>query len=563
MAGEKTEQPTPRRRLKAREQGQVPRSRELSSALATLAALFVFAWQIEKVPANWSQYTRHALALATTADIRLETELLPRTIWLAMRWSAAPMGAAWFTAAVVSLAQGGILFAPASLAFNPSRLSPAAKLKQMFSFTGLSSLLKSLLPTGFILYLAARVIARDWPLLLRGAGWNSRQFASFLLGRVFEISWKAMLVLLIWSALDYLLVRQKHESGMKMSRDELREEMKQTEGNPQIKMRIRRLQRQVRRRQMLQDVQRATVVVTNPTHFAVALEYGPEHGGPHGGGQRAQPAGAADQAGRALAWHRHHGEPAAGARPLSRGEDRAGDSGKALCRGGGDSGVRLSACRRRRRGRGCRPWQIRNRRSRVRAGRRLGGSGCRRGHGVRHAGAAARHFARPAAGPQHHRFGPGAAGGRAILRPVQFSVFPSLLLLLTLFRLSLNLAASRRILLHGNEGAAAAGSVIEAFGQFVVGGNYVVGFVLFLALIAIQFMVVSHGAVRTAEVTARFTLDAMPGKQMAIDADLNAGTDRRGAGPRPPRSRLRTRPNSTAPWTAPPASASAIRWPPS
>jgi flagellar biosynthesis protein FlhA len=110
-----------------------------------------------------------------------------------------------------------------------------------------------------------------------------------------------------------------------------------------------------------------------------------------------------------------------------------------------------------------------------------------------------------------------------ILRPVQFSVFPSLLLLMTLFRLSLNLASSRRILLHGNEGSSAAGDVIQAFGQFVVGGNYVVGFVLFLALIAIQYMVVSHGAVRTAEVTARFTLDAMPGKQMAIDADLNAG----------------------------------------
>jgi flagellar biosynthesis protein FlhA len=110
-----------------------------------------------------------------------------------------------------------------------------------------------------------------------------------------------------------------------------------------------------------------------------------------------------------------------------------------------------------------------------------------------------------------------------ILRPVQFSVFPSLLLLLTLYRLALNLASSRRILLHGNEGTAAAGHVIAAFGQFVVGGNYVVGFVLFIALISIQFLVVSHGAVRTAEVTARFTLDAMPGKQMAIDADLNAG----------------------------------------
>jgi flagellar biosynthesis protein FlhA len=110
-----------------------------------------------------------------------------------------------------------------------------------------------------------------------------------------------------------------------------------------------------------------------------------------------------------------------------------------------------------------------------------------------------------------------------VLRPVQFSVFPSLILLLTLMRLALDLASTRRILLHGNEGPSAAGKVIEAFGQFVVGGNYIVGFVIFLALIAIQYLVVSHGAVRTAEVTARFTLDAMPGKQMAIDSDLNTG----------------------------------------
>lgn len=117
-----------------------------------------------------------------------------------------------------------------------------------------------------------------------------------------------------------------------------------------------------------------------------------------------------------------------------------------------------------------------------------------------------------------------------VRRAVDLSVFPTLLLLLTLFRLSLNLASSRRILLHGHEGTHAAGSVIEAFGQFVVGGNYVVGFVLFLTLIAIQFLVVSHGAVRTAEVTARFTLDALPGKQMAIDADMNAGLiDEQGA----------------------------------
>src|SRR5882724_6837014 len=110
-----------------------------------------------------------------------------------------------------------------------------------------------------------------------------------------------------------------------------------------------------------------------------------------------------------------------------------------------------------------------------------------------------------------------------ITRPVEFSVFPTSLLLLTLFRLALNISSSRLILLHGNAGTRAAGQVIEAFGNFVVGGNYIVGVVIFLVLIAIQYVVINHGAVRISEVTARFTLDALPGKQMSIDADLNAG----------------------------------------
>jgi flagellar biosynthesis protein FlhA len=110
-----------------------------------------------------------------------------------------------------------------------------------------------------------------------------------------------------------------------------------------------------------------------------------------------------------------------------------------------------------------------------------------------------------------------------VREPIEFSVFPSLLLVLTLVRLGLNVASTRLILLHGGEGIDAAGNVIMAFGQFVVGGNYIVGVVVFLVLIAIQYVVINHGAVRISEVTARFTLDAMPGKQMAIDADLNAG----------------------------------------
>ena len=145
---------------------------------------------------------------------------------------------------------------------------------------------------------------------------------------------------------------------------------------------------------------------------------------------------------------------------------------------------------------------------------------------------------------------------------MEFSVFPSLLLLLTLMRLSLNVASTRLILMHGQDGVDAAGHVIMSFGQFVVGGNFVVGIVVFLVLVAIQFIVINHGAVRISEVTARFTLDAMPGRQMAIDADLNAGLIDETRSARPAATASAAKPTSTARWTARFVSPSATRWRP-
>ncbi len=110
-----------------------------------------------------------------------------------------------------------------------------------------------------------------------------------------------------------------------------------------------------------------------------------------------------------------------------------------------------------------------------------------------------------------------------VKNPLSLSSFPSLLLIATLFRLSLNVATTRRILLHGHEGPDAAGQVIKAFGEFVVGGNYIVGAIVFIILVTINYIVITKGTERISEVAARFTLDAMPGKQMSIDADLNAG----------------------------------------
>ncbi len=110
-----------------------------------------------------------------------------------------------------------------------------------------------------------------------------------------------------------------------------------------------------------------------------------------------------------------------------------------------------------------------------------------------------------------------------LMKPLDFSSFPTVLLMATLFRLSMNVATTRRILLDGNRGVGAAGKLIESFGQFVVGGNYVVGIIVFIILVLINFLVITKGSGRIAEVSARFTLDALPGKQMSIDADLNAG----------------------------------------
>ena len=145
------------------------------------------------------------------------------------------------------------------------------------------------------------------------------------------------------------------------------------------------------------------------------------------------------------------------------------------------------------------------------------------------------------------------------MKPLDFAAFPSVLLFSTLLRLSLNVASTRVVLLEGHTGTRPAGQVIEAFGHFLVGGNFAVGIVVFVILMIINFMVITKGAGRIAEVSARFTLDAMPGKQMAIDADLNAGLiNEEQARAAPP---CRRKPSSTGRWTARRSSCAATRSP--
>jgi len=190
-----------------------------------------------------------------------------------LRWAALPMLAAWGMSTAAMFAQGGFVFAPEALTPTMTRLSPAGKLKQLFSFQALAGALKSVVPVAAAGYLCFEIMNRDWEQIVHATRAGKSALAGFTAGRVYEIAWKGCLVLVAWSFVDYLLQRQKLESKLRMTKQELREEFKETEGNPTSKARMRRLQRQVKRRRMLQEVERATVVVTNPTHFAVALRY--------------------------------------------------------------------------------------------------------------------------------------------------------------------------------------------------------------------------------------------------------------------------------------------------
>lgn len=148
-----------------------------------------------------------------------------------------------------------------------------------------------------------------------------------------------------------------------------------------------------------------------------------------------------------------------------------------------------------------------------------------------------------------------------IQRPLEFSSFPTILLISTMVRLALNIATTRVILSHGHEGHGAAGGVISGFASLVMSGDFVIGLIVFLILITVNFIVITKGATRIAEVGARFTLDAIPGKQMSIDADLSAGLiDEKEAQRRRRRSSRKKAP-STAPWTVLPSSCAAMRSP--
>lgn len=271
-----TEQATPRRRQKAREKGQVARSRDLIGAASGISATFVLASMLPAFPHAWRVLLRDCLNGAISNRMSMATASPVLNHFALFAPIMAALAVAWVVALGSAVAQGGLVFAPASLMPAAARISPVTRLGQLFSVSALRGLIKSLLPAAVVASLAFSSLRRDWSAFMSLSARSSHAVLGFAAARLFEVGWKAALVLLCWAMLDYMFERQHLSSELKMSRQELVDEYKESEGNPVIKARIRRLRRQLGRRKMLEDTKRAAVVITNPTEYAIALEYRPD-----------------------------------------------------------------------------------------------------------------------------------------------------------------------------------------------------------------------------------------------------------------------------------------------
>jgi flagellar biosynthetic protein FlhB len=274
MPGERTEQATQHRREQARKEGDVLHSRELSAAAGTLAGVLTLGALGSRMLISWRDNFAEFLNLGNSAHWE-PAEIMP-TLYALRRLTLDLLGPPGVVMAVVAvgalsvgiLQTGGVNFYAGAIGFKPDRINPVSNIKNLFSLRAASRLAKSLIPASLLAIFALQRIGRQLSLPPFSTT-RLEMLGSDVYGLLLAAAW----LLFGWSAIDYLVEWQSRESRLKMSREDMREEMKQTEGNPQIRGRIRNLQRQMRRRKIKNDVAHAAVVLTNPTHYAVALGF--------------------------------------------------------------------------------------------------------------------------------------------------------------------------------------------------------------------------------------------------------------------------------------------------
>ena len=274
MPGERTEQATQHRREKARKEGDILHSRELSAAAGTLAGVMVLGAMGGHLLTVWRGTFAAFLDLGQPA--RWEPAEIQPTLFALRKLtmdSLAPLGVMMAAVAAGALGvgivqTGGVNFHPEMLGFKLDRINPVSNIKNLFSLRAAARLAKSLIPAALLAVFCVQRIARQLSIPPFSMA-RLEMLGSDVYGLLLAAAW----LLFGWSAIDYLVEWQSRESRLKMSREDLRDEYKETEGNPQIRGRIRNLQRQLRRRKVKADVSKAAVVLTNPTHYAVALGF--------------------------------------------------------------------------------------------------------------------------------------------------------------------------------------------------------------------------------------------------------------------------------------------------
>lgn len=275
---EKTEQATPRRREEARRKGQVARSNELSSVAILTAGLLILLGMgthlVDRLQALMIElFSRGFTIRLDTLNIRSHFLTWASTY---LQIVAPIVLLLAFTALVVNYAQVGVLFTGEPLIPKFNRLSPLNGLKRIFSSRGLVELAKGLFKVGAVAYIAYLTISGELTSLISMMDMEVGMIFARSGGVILKLGFRIALLLLAMAMLDYAFQRWDYERNLRMTRQEVREELKQQEGDPMMRSRIRALQRDMARRRMMAEVGQADVVVTNPTHIAVALRYDPE-----------------------------------------------------------------------------------------------------------------------------------------------------------------------------------------------------------------------------------------------------------------------------------------------
>ena len=277
---EKTEAPSEKKRRDAREKGNVAKSTEVNSALVLLTAIFLLRiagpWMMERIQKNLREYfefppinemsMQQLIELSQAALITLVTIILPFA------------GAIMFAGVIANVIQIGLLFTLKPITPKFEKINPLSGIKRIFSMRTVVETIKNVLKVSLIGYIAYLTIRGEYSTLLTLADMSLVSIWAFLTSTAFDIFVRTALVLLIIALADYGYQRYEHEKKLKMSHQEVKEEHKQMDGDPHVKARIRALQREMAKRRMMDGVPQASVVVTNPTHIAIALLYEPEKG---------------------------------------------------------------------------------------------------------------------------------------------------------------------------------------------------------------------------------------------------------------------------------------------